>query len=100
MADETLEGQSFRNEALTGSGTILPDGTYGEPMPDPTEVRGLGPDKTAGGRLANTTRLDPIPDELIVDKERSTADSGEQDEKVAPAPAPAPAPAKTAPAKK
>ena len=48
--NEGLEGQSFRNEALTGSGTILDDGTYGEPQPDPTEVRGLGPDKTSGGR--------------------------------------------------
>lgn len=47
---EGVEGQSFRNEALTGAGTILPDGGYGEPLPDPTEVRGLGPNKTSGGR--------------------------------------------------
>lgn len=46
-----LEGQSFRNESLTGSGTILPDGTYGEPLPDPTEVRGIGPRRTSGGRI-------------------------------------------------
>jgi hypothetical protein len=44
------EGQSFYNEALTGSGTIQPDGTYGEPQPDPTPVRGLGGFKTSGGR--------------------------------------------------
>lgn len=30
------EGQSFSNPALTGSGTILPDGTYGPSLPDPT----------------------------------------------------------------
>ena len=43
-------GESFYNEALTGSGTINRDGTYGPPQPDPTEVRGLGPQKTSGGR--------------------------------------------------
>lgn len=73
MPDEkNLEGQSFRNEALTGSGTILPDGTYGDPLPDPTEVRGLGPEKTSGGRDLSVTH-NLIPDELIVDKEHSTA---------------------------
>lgn len=82
MPDETkLEGQSFRNEALTGSGTILPDGTYGEPLPDPTEVRGLGPDKTSGGRLASLVNLDPIPDALIVDKENSTAATSPEETK-------------------
>lgn len=58
MADEKTpdtkateaEGQSFHNEALTGSGTINPDGTYGPPQPDPTLVRGLGARKTSGGR--------------------------------------------------
>lgn len=51
MADEkNLEGQSFRNESLTGSGTITPDGTYADPLPDPTEVRGLGGRRTSGGR--------------------------------------------------
>jgi hypothetical protein len=74
----TVEGQSFRNEALTGSGTILPDGTYGEPLPDPTEVRGLGPDKTSGGRVASLVSLNDIPEELIVDKANSTADKGEE----------------------
>lgn len=34
------EGQSFYNEALTGSGTINEDGTYGPPEPDPTLKRG------------------------------------------------------------
>lgn len=73
-----IEGQSFRNEALTGSGTILPGGTYGEPLPDPTEVRGLGPDKTNGGRTVASALVDTIPDALIVDKDNSTADSGEK----------------------
>lgn len=82
---EEIEGQSFRNEALTGSGTILPDGTYGEPLPDPTEVRGLGPDKTNGGRTVQSSLAESIPDVLIVDRENSTADKG--DAKPAPAPA-------------
>jgi hypothetical protein len=47
---ETVEGQSFHNAALTGSGTITTDGTYAEPLPDPTQIRGLGPDRTSGGR--------------------------------------------------
>lgn len=29
------QGTSFYNPALTGSGTIMPDGTYGAPLPDP-----------------------------------------------------------------
>lgn len=29
------QGTSFYNPALTGSGTIMPDGTYGRPLPDP-----------------------------------------------------------------
>jgi hypothetical protein len=45
------EGLSFAPEHLKGSGTIRPDGTYGPPEPDPTVVRGLGPDRTSGGRL-------------------------------------------------
>lgn len=48
--EETVEGQSFYNPALTGSGTINRDGEYVEPLPDPTQVRGLGPNRTAGGR--------------------------------------------------
>jgi hypothetical protein len=55
MADDTktepIEGQSFYNEALTGSGTITHDGTYADPLPDPTEIRGQGPRRTSGGRL-------------------------------------------------
>lgn len=33
------QGTSFYNPALTGSGTILPDGTYGSPLPDPNLER-------------------------------------------------------------
>lgn len=32
-------GGSFYNPALTGSGTIMPDGTYGNPLPDPNLVK-------------------------------------------------------------
>jgi hypothetical protein len=45
------EGLYFANESLKGSGTIRRDGTYGPPTPDPTVLRGLGPDRTSGGRL-------------------------------------------------
>jgi hypothetical protein len=47
--EELVEGQSFYNPALTGSGTIH-DGEYLPPEPDPTQLRGLGPDRTSGGR--------------------------------------------------
>lgn len=32
-------GGSFVNPATVGSGTILPDGTYGAPLPDPNVER-------------------------------------------------------------
>lgn len=32
-------GGSFHNPATVGSGTILPDGTYGAPLPDPNVAR-------------------------------------------------------------
>jgi hypothetical protein len=54
--EETVEGQSFYNAATTGSGTITVDGEYAEPLPDPTQVRGLGPDRTSGGRRVPGTR--------------------------------------------
>ena len=56
-AEHTINGATFYNAALTGSGTILPDGTYGEPLPDPTVQRG-GPEgerKSPGG----VERIDP-----------------------------------------
>lgn len=46
------QGSSFYNPALTGSGTIMPDGTYGAPLPDPN---------LAKRREEVTTDLD-IPD--------------------------------------
>lgn len=65
MAEDTKnpgpEGQSFHNEALTGSGTILPDGTYGEPQPDPTVQRGGVTD----GRTSPGGVKRPDPNELI-----------------------------------
>lgn len=48
--NKELDGQSFYNVALTGSGTITEDGEYAPPLPDPTAVRGLGPNRTSGGR--------------------------------------------------
>jgi hypothetical protein len=47
--EQTVEGQSFYNPALTGSGTIV-DGEYRPPEPGPMPVLGLGPDRTSGGR--------------------------------------------------
>ena len=41
-AAHLLEGQSFYNPATVGSGTILPDGTYGDPLPDPQVQRANG----------------------------------------------------------
>ena len=34
-----VQGDSFYNPALTGSGTIMADGTYGAPLPDPNLKR-------------------------------------------------------------
>lgn len=55
--DKVVDGQSFYNEALTGSGTINEDGTYGPPIPDPTVLRGgpSGERKSPGG----VERTDP-----------------------------------------
>lgn len=51
LTEETkdIDGQSFYNNSLTGSGTIV-DGEYHDPLPDPTTLRGLGPNRTSGGR--------------------------------------------------
>ena len=39
-ADQTgPTGGSFYNPATVGSGTIMPDGTYGAPLPDPNVER-------------------------------------------------------------
>ena len=68
-AEHVVDNQSFYNAALTGSGTILPDGTYGDVEPDPTV------EKAKKGELA-------------------PADEKNTDEAPAPAPAPAVKPAK------
>jgi len=84
-----IEGQSFRNEALTGSGTILEDGTYGDPLPDPTEVRGLGPRRTSGGRLLPDAPSDELAGVYDAPKRSVTPDTayvepGDADAKPAP----------------
>lgn len=56
-AEHTVENQSFYNPATVGSGTITEDGTYGEPLPDPTIARGLGPGRTSGGRRTTGSLL-------------------------------------------
>jgi hypothetical protein len=62
-SDKTAaEGQSFYAEHLTGSGTINPDGTYGEPLPDPTLARG-GPEgaHTSPGGVKRPSPADLVP---------------------------------------
>lgn len=61
--DKTAEGQSFYNEALTGSGTITRDGEYVDPLPDPTVRRGLDAESTSGGR---NVRAQGLGDETTV----------------------------------
>jgi len=74
MSDETknLEGQSFRNEALTGSGSITSDGTYADPLPDPTEVRGISERRTSGGRLIAEPPSSEVADALNPDKAKQS----------------------------
>jgi hypothetical protein len=73
------QGESFYAPHLTGSGTILPDGTYGPPLPDPNvlaqEDPALAPDVPE-----RTTELD-FPEGLSAnDETRRTAEarSGEE----------------------
>jgi hypothetical protein len=89
MTDETkdtnatIEGQSFRNEALTGSGTIYPDGTIGDPLPDPTLVRGLGGRRTSGGRLLPdlpSTEVDAVLGRASMPAEDANRNADESDE--------------------
>jgi hypothetical protein len=56
-AEHMVANQSFYNPALVGSGTINEDSQYQEPLPDPTVVRGLGPDRTSGGRRTHGAML-------------------------------------------
>lgn len=94
MSDDVknLEGQSFDNPALTGAGTIRPDGTYGESLPDPTEVRGISARRTSGGRLVQEPPSSEVEDAL--NPENATA------KKSVASSAPAASPAAKAPAKK
>lgn len=72
------QGESFYAAHLTGSGTILPDGTYGPPLPDPNVLAATDPD-LAPGTEVRTTDLD-FPDGLPEDDETrrtAAAQSGE-----------------------
>lgn len=66
----SADGGSFYAEHLTGSGTIKPDGTYGEPLPDPTVLRG-GPEgeHTSPGGVKR-----PSPADLVPPAQRATED--------------------------
>ncbi len=82
MADETtnVEGQSFDNPALRGSGTILPDGKIGDNLPDPTEVRGVDGRSTSGGRtLPDLPDTDPYA-KLLKDRGVTREDEAPADE--------------------
>lgn len=90
---EGIENQSFRNEALTGSGTITQDGEYAEPLPDPTEIRGQGPRRTSGGRLLpdlpSTEVNDAYADVSVPKVEASESSETPAPKKSAPAKTPA-----------
>lgn len=66
--DKVVDGQSFYAEHLTGSGTIKADGTYGEPLPDPTVQRGgpAGEHKSPGGVER------PTPESIVPPAQRQT----------------------------
>lgn len=70
----TEDGGTFYNAAITGSGTIKPDGTYGEPLPDPTVQRGGVKD----GRTSPGGVQRPEPNELIPPAQRAEVDSAER----------------------
>lgn len=72
--DKVVDGQSFYNEALTGSGTILPDGTYGPPTPDPTVLRG-GP---SGERTSPGGVKRPAPEDIVAPVPSSTTQSAKR----------------------
>lgn len=70
------EGMNFEPNHLKGSGTIRRDGTYGPPEPDPTLRRGLGPDKTSGGR--KVSNLDPDAPALDVNGNVTTVEEAQK----------------------
>jgi len=71
--DKTVDGQSFHNEALTGSGIIREDGTYGPSVPDPTVLRG-GP---AGERTTSGGVVRPHPEDLTPVAQLPSAEKAE-----------------------
>lgn len=76
-AEHTVENQSFYNPATVGSGTITEDGVYGEPLPDPTIARGLGPGRTSGGRRTPGSLLGAqTGEDSYVDAESTPAPAG------------------------
>jgi hypothetical protein len=76
-AEHTVENQSFYNPATVGSGTITEDGEYGEPLPDPTIARGLGPGRTSGGRRTPGSLLGgQTGEDTYFDAESAPATSG------------------------
>ena len=75
--EHTVENQSFYNPATVGSGTITEDGTYGEPLPDPTIARGLGAGRTSGGRRTAGSMLGgQSGEDTYFDEESAPASSG------------------------
>lgn len=70
----TDDGQTFYNASLTGSGTINPDGTYGDPLPDPTVQRGGVKD----GRTSPGGVKRPDPNEIVPPAQRAAADTADE----------------------
>lgn len=73
------QGESFYAPHLTGSGTILPDGTYGPPLPDPNVLAMTDPE-LAPDVPERTTDLDFAEGLPADDETRRTAEaqSGER----------------------
>lgn len=70
-SEKTQDGQSFYSEALTGSGTINEDGTYGPPEPDPTVKRGgIKDGRTSPGGVHR-----PDPNETVPPAQRAETQS-------------------------
>ena len=79
---KAVDGQSFYSEALTGSGTILPDGTLTGPMPDPTVMRGgpAGEHTSPGGVDRAGARIEPVAASVDPARDEQRADrSGDAD---------------------
>jgi hypothetical protein len=68
------QGESFYAPHLTGSGTILPDGTYGPPLPDPNVLAQKDP-ALAPDVPERTTDLDFAEGLPVDDETRRTAEA-------------------------